>query len=113
MRLYKSSSNLKNLEKYKYQLLLIIILLIALALRFYNYADWSLSNDELSALNRLRYNNINDLIQFGVKTDYHPLGVQLFLYYWVNIFGDSEASNSSAIYHFWYNFSISFLPYSF
>ena len=46
----------------------------------------------LSALARLRYNNLIAFVKYGVKNDYHPMGVQIFLYYWVKIFGKSEAS---------------------
>ncbi|MDD5570062.1 MAG: glycosyltransferase family 39 protein [Bacteroidales bacterium] len=73
--------------------LLILILIIATILRFYNYYGWSLSNDELSALNRLKFDNFSQLIKNGVMlNDMHPAGVQVFLYYWTEIFGYSEAS---------------------
>ena len=71
------------------RLLLLIIIFIGVLLRFYKLEGTSLYNDELSALNRLRFNNFHDLIQFGVQVDGHPAGVQVFLYYWTRIFGDS------------------------
>ena len=71
---------------------LLIILIIGGILRFYNYSDWSLSNDELSALTRLNFNSFHEMIEKGVRVDYHPAGVEVFLFYWVKIFGDSEAS---------------------
>ncbi|MBI5218945.1 MAG: glycosyltransferase family 39 protein [Bacteroidia bacterium] len=83
----------ERLSKYKHEIILIIILLLAASLRLYNYSGWSLSNDELSALNRIRYDNLKDVVKFGVmKYDTHPAGVQIFLYYWTKTFGDSEAS---------------------
>lgn len=72
---------------------LLVILLLAAALRFYDYAGFSYSNDELSALFRtVGFHNLKQLIEGGVLTDRHPAGVQVFLYYWVNFFGNSEAS---------------------
>jgi hypothetical protein len=66
-----------------------IILIIATLLRLYKL-DFSFSNDELSALSRLRYDTFNDLIWKGVGEDFHPAFVQLFLYLWSNLFGISE-----------------------
>ncbi len=84
---------MKNLLKQKESFVLILILIFALILRFINYCDWSLSNDELSALNRLRYDNLKDLVKYGAMiNDMHPAGVQVFLFYWNKIFGLSEAS---------------------
>ena len=72
---------------------LLIILLIATGFRFFNYADWSLSNDELSALSRVQYDSVSKVVVDGVKFgDTHPAGVEVFVYYWVNWFGDSVAS---------------------
>ena len=71
------------------RVLLLLILAVAAFLRFYHYGSWSLSNDELSALSRLRFDNFGDLIRFGVKeTDFHPAGVQVFLWYWTRFFGN-------------------------
>src|SRR5688572_14049097 len=63
------------------QLALCFILLVAAILRFYHYSDWSLSNDELSALNRLRYDSFTEVMKHGVMlNDMHPPGIQAFLY---------------------------------
>ncbi len=78
----------KNTEAF----FLLFILIIGALLRFYNYYDWSLSNDELSALTRINFPSFNEMIDKGVKVDYHPAGVQVFLYYWVKLFGESEMS---------------------
>jgi uncharacterized membrane protein len=71
---------------------LLIILIIGGILRFYNYSDWSLSNDELSAITRLNFSSFHEMIEKGVRVDYHPAGVEVFMFYWVKIFGDSVAS---------------------
>jgi hypothetical protein len=81
-------ASLKNIGS----LLLFLILLTGALLRFHNFADWSLSNDELSALNRLRVSSFSALIQTGVIPDYHPAGIQVFLWVWVKLFGNSPAS---------------------
>ncbi len=69
----------------------IVILLIAAILRVHKYAAFSLSNDELSALVRLQAGSFPELIRQGFFVDGHPGGIQTFLYYWVKVFGDSEA----------------------
>ena len=72
---------------------LVLILLTGAALRFYNYSQWSLSNDELSALNRLQYSGFIETIREGsMKNDMHPPGVQAFLYLWTHIAGNSVAA---------------------
>jgi len=73
-------------------ILFILIVAFGAYLRFYKYAEFSLSNDELSALYRTQFSNINDLLAKGVKLDFHPAGIQIFLYYWVKVFGSSELS---------------------
>jgi hypothetical protein len=72
-------------------LLLLIILIAGAFLRFWNYSNLPYSFDEFSALFRTRFDNFSDLIKYGVvTTDTHPAGVQVFLYYWTKLFGESE-----------------------
>lgn len=78
------------LQKHQYQLGLAIILLIAAALRFYNFFALPFMWDELSALSRLQFSSFSELIENGVKPDGHPAGVQVFLYYWTQLFGKAE-----------------------
>ncbi|MFM9007445.1 MAG: glycosyltransferase family 39 protein, partial [Bacteroidota bacterium] len=60
------------------------------AMRVYQFTDWSLTNDELSALMRLRNDSIGDLINLGVReNDMHPMGVQLLMWMWTGAFGIS------------------------
>jgi hypothetical protein len=65
------------------------ILLVALALRVTGLG-FSYSNDELSALVRVRFDSFSDLVDKGFYVDGHPGGIQVFLYYWVKLFGMSE-----------------------
>lgn len=74
------------------RLLLLLILIVALCLRLYNYWDFSLSNDELSALYRIRFDNFRDLVDKGFYVDGHPGGIQVMLFYWTKLFGNSPAS---------------------
>ena len=68
----------------------ILIIVIASVLRIYNYADWSLSNDELSAMARLQFPSFNEMIEKGVRlNDMHPIGVQSFLWFWTHLVGTS------------------------
>ena len=47
-------------------------------------------HDEFSALFRLNFNSLSELIEKGVMPDGHPAGVQVFLYFWSKVFGTSE-----------------------
>lgn len=66
------------------------ILIIALMLRFWNVASLSFTNDELSAIYRLRFGSLADLINQGIRVDGHPAGIQVFLFFWTKIAGYSE-----------------------
>ncbi len=78
-------------SKKRYALVfLLLILLIATILRLLNLSSLSFSNDELSALFRVHYNSFDELIVKGVQPDYHPAGIQIFIYYWTKAFGTSE-----------------------
>lgn len=70
---------------------IILILCVGFILRFSISIIHSYSNDELSAVSRLRYSNFDDLINLGVKTgDMHPAGVQVFMKAWSSLVGTSE-----------------------
>ncbi len=71
-------------------LLLLAILFIAAVLRFWNYTNMPYMHDELSALSRTHFNSLSELITNGARTDGHPIGVQVFLYYWTMLFGENE-----------------------
>ena len=53
----------------------------------WNYGGWSITNDELSALNRLNFGSISELISQGILIDGHPALTQLFLYFYTELFG--------------------------
>ncbi len=67
-----------------------MILVAAAILRLSGITGFSLSNDELSALARLQFDSAREVIKEGVYPDFHPAGVQLYLYYWTLVFGFSE-----------------------
>jgi hypothetical protein len=70
------------------RILILLVLLAAAAVRFFNLGNMSLSNDELSSLMRIRYDSFSEMIRQGVYIDFHPAGLQTFLFYWVKLFGD-------------------------
>lgn len=71
-------------------LLLGVILLVAAVLRLWKLGQVPFMHDEFSALFRLQFDNFRDLVQYGIKIDGHPAGVQTFLYYWAKIVGWNE-----------------------
>ncbi|MDO5760202.1 MAG: glycosyltransferase family 39 protein [Bacteroidota bacterium] len=74
-----------------YRLCLVIgIILVGMVLRFWNYTNIPYTHDEISAILRTNYNSISQLIQQGVLPDGHPLLIQVFLYFWVKLFGSAE-----------------------
>jgi hypothetical protein len=73
------------------EILLGIIVIVGAILRFWNYSQLPFSYDEFSALFRTRFDNLSDLFEYGVKTtDTHPPGIQVFMFFWVKLFGESE-----------------------
>ncbi|HEX7414754.1 MAG TPA: hypothetical protein VF411_11990, partial [Bacteroidia bacterium] len=70
--------------------LIALILVIAFLLRFIPLRNYEFSFDELSALDRTRFDYFSDLINKGIKIDAHPALIQVFLYYWIKIGGSSE-----------------------
>ena len=71
-------------------ILLGVILAMAAVLRLWKLGQVPFMHDEFSALLRTRFDNLHDFIQQGVMPDSHPIGVQLFLWGWVKLFGWSE-----------------------
>ncbi|MGE4290104.1 MAG: glycosyltransferase family 39 protein [Salinivirgaceae bacterium] len=68
-----------------------IILLTASALRFYKFQDQPFTHDEFSTLFRLEYNSLKDVIQIGMRElDNHPIGTQVFYYYYTKLVGTGE-----------------------
>lgn len=80
------------MKSFKRNIDIILIVLVGFILRFSISTIHSYSNDELSAVSRLRFENFSDLIEFGVmKGDMHPAGVQVFMKLWSSIGGTSES----------------------
>ncbi|MCI5057493.1 MAG: glycosyltransferase family 39 protein, partial [Flavobacteriales bacterium] len=77
------------LTKQQYAIISSLIILIAAGLRVY-CLNFDFMHDELSALTRLSFADLGSLIKGGIEIDGHPAGVQVFLYYWTNIFGTSK-----------------------
>lgn len=78
------------LNTLKQNWLIIFILIIGFAFRFIPLYDYEFSHDELSGLSRTFYNSFFEEINKGIKIDAHPALIQLFLWYWVKLFGMNE-----------------------
>lgn len=79
------------LQNSKEHRMFLLILFLGIAFRFIPLGQYQFSHDELSGLSRTVYSNFWEEIHYGVKTgDTHPALVQVFLYYWVMIFGYNE-----------------------
>ncbi|MHC1775553.1 MAG: glycosyltransferase family 39 protein [Lentimicrobium sp.] len=89
MNLAKLIKETGNDQQKMYWLLVGIILLVALVLRV-SGLGFSYSNDELSALVRVRFDSFSELVDKGFYVDGHPGGIQVFLFYWVKLFGMGE-----------------------
>jgi len=73
------------------KVILLIILSVSAILRFCSLGSVPFMHDELSALSRTSYDSLHDLLKYGVMlNDSHPAGVQVFLFYWVKLFGWNE-----------------------
>jgi hypothetical protein len=72
-------------------ILLGIVLLTGALLRLWEYWQFSYSNDELSALARLDFATLGELMAGGVRPDGHPAAAQVLLWYMVGALGDHEA----------------------
>lgn len=81
---------MQAISAYRTPLLLLLILTTGAVLRFYNFAELSFSNDELSALLRLQYNDLSSLINEGIRPDGHPAFTQLTLWLSGKWFGFDE-----------------------
>lgn len=79
---------IERFKKYAEEIILGFILLVGAVLRFHHLGFTSLSNDELSAITRAKYDSFSEMIQNGVMIDFHPAGVETWMFYWMNYFGD-------------------------
>jgi len=70
-------------------LVLIFILLVGTLLRIWHLMEIPLTHDEFSVVFRTGYDSFAELIDRGVRVDVHPAGVQVFVNYWVALFGES------------------------
>lgn len=74
----------------KSKYIILFLLLVASILRLYNLFDLQYTYDELSAVDRLRFDSFSDLIAKGVMIDAHPALVQVWMYYYSLLFGTTE-----------------------
>jgi hypothetical protein len=72
------------------QVLMFLILAVGAWLRCFHWQEIPFTHDEFSAIIRTQYSTFGELIEKGVKPDGHPAGIQVFLFYWVKLFGTNE-----------------------
>lgn len=71
--------------------LFLCLILTGAIFRFYKIWEMPFVHDELSALNRINFSSIHDVIKHGVaEQDNHPALIQVFLYYWTALVGKGE-----------------------
>lgn len=69
-----------------------LLTIISIILKFHKISIHSLWVDELfSVVHSSNAKNITELL-YNIKSDVHPPGYQIFLYYWIKCFGNSELS---------------------
>jgi hypothetical protein len=95
----------------KTSILLTCIILVGSFLRLHQHSQWSLTNDELSAIFGLSFGSLYNNINSYVLTDFHPAGVQVILWFWTQLFGTSVAAVRlpfvlMGILSLWFNFQI-------
>ncbi len=77
-------------DRIKQNWLLILILLIGIAYRFLPIYNYEFSHDELSGISRTVFPSLIEELNKAIKIDAHPALIQLFLWYWVKLFGYNE-----------------------
>ncbi len=84
---------MNGLPKYfKEEYIIPALLALAFLIRICCYSSFSYSNDELSAIYRATYDTFGELVSKGFFVDGHPGGIQVWLFYWMKLFGSGEAS---------------------
>jgi len=68
-------------------ILFLIVLGVSLVLRFLPLFEYQFTLDELSGLNRTRFDSFSDLLEKGVKIDAHPALIQVLIFGLVKLFG--------------------------
>ncbi len=80
-----------NREYFRQNVYFLALLALAILLRFLPLGQYQFSHDELSALSRTVYPTLGETLELGVRYgDTHPFLIQVFIYYWIKVFGSSE-----------------------
>lgn len=77
------------LKHYQNLVILTLILLVGLFFRLTEFNQSVFFYDELSAIFRARFFSFSDLIEFGVKVDGHPAGLQFLIWTAARNFGEN------------------------
>lgn len=75
---------------YKFYYYLIGLTFAGFLLRINHTWSESITADEVSALLRLQFDSLDEMIRNGVRPDGHPAFTQVLLWFWIKAFGNSE-----------------------
>jgi len=71
-------------------ILVLCLLAVASVLRLYHPFAIPYDYDEVESVLHTHYNSLSDLVAGNMLTDVHPVGVEVFLYYWTKLVGETE-----------------------
>lgn len=74
----------------KHTIVVLVVAFVGIVLRFWNPAELSFINDELSTWQKISFDTVGEVIQNIKVDDSHPVGIYVFLYYWTGIFGTAQ-----------------------
>ncbi|MFL5764813.1 MAG: glycosyltransferase family 39 protein [Bacteroidia bacterium] len=79
---------LKKISFHYWMLLGIIV--VAAVLRLWKFGEMQFMHDEISAILRSTAGSLSEVIYKQATTDVHPIGIPVFLHYWVMLVGSGE-----------------------
>lgn len=72
------------------KLIVILIIVTAAIVRIWDLFHIPYTYDEFSALFRTQFDNFHDMVNYSTNHDTHPVGIQVFLYYYTKLVGFNE-----------------------
>lgn len=69
--------------------LLILVMTLATVLRFWNFLEIPFTYDEYSSFFRASQDSYAQVLETGILTDAHPAFLHSFLFFWIQVVGDS------------------------
>ncbi len=69
--------------------LLVLVMALATVLRLWNFWEIPFTYDEYSSFFRATQSSYSQVLEWGILTDAHPAFLHSFLYFWLQVVGDS------------------------